>query len=205
MAVSASGALAGSESQRCSLKGRQSKRSESRYAPVRARHSASPPWKGFGNANLVTIYGAVFDHVAGPTRLVEGSVRDQETGKPLAGIMVRGERSLSDSTNVYVQSISDVQGTFRLIGLPRGNEGAVVAVPPCDFEVYGSLDADMKVPPHEELPYLRARVAVAEGPGDGPLRLDIRMKRGVWVTGRVIEKATGKPARGLVEYFVCER
>ena len=28
------------------------------------------------------------------------------------------------------------------------------------------------------------------------------MKRGVWVTGRIIDKATGKPARGQVEYFV---
>jgi hypothetical protein len=129
-------------------------------------------------------------------------VRDQDTRKPLAGVMVRGERSLSDSTSVYVQSISDSQGRYRLVGLPRTKEGAVVAVPPCDFAVHGPRKADLKVPPDEALPYLRARVAVAEEPGPGPLRLDITMKRGVWVTGRIIDKTTGKPARGQVQYFV---
>jgi hypothetical protein len=43
---------------------------------------------------------------------------------------------------------------------------------------------------------------VEEERGTGPLRLDIRMKRGVWVTGRIIDKATGKPASGQVDYFV---
>ena len=77
-----------------------------------------------------------------------------------------------------------------------------MAVPPCDFEVYGTRKTDLKVPPDEQLPYLRASVAVEEERGTGPLRLDIPMKRGVWVTGRIIDKATGKPARGQVEYFV---
>ena len=94
----------------------------------------------------------------GPLEPIEGFVRDQDTGKPLAGIMVRGERSLSDSTSVYVQSISDAEGKYRLVGLARGKEGHVVAVPPCDFPVYGSRKAELKVPRDEELPYLRARV-----------------------------------------------
>ena len=34
------------------------------------------------------------------------------------------------------------------------------------------------------------------------IHLDINLKRGVWVTGRVVDKATGKPAPGRVEYFV---
>ena len=75
-------------------------------------------------------------------------------------------------------------------------------MPPCDFPAYGSRNADLNVPADEELPYLRARVAVEELRGTDPLRLDIGMKRGVWVSGRVIEMATGKPVRGHVEYFV---
>jgi RNA polymerase sigma factor (sigma-70 family) len=178
---------------------------ETQRVEVRTRPGETlriPAWKEFGNANLITIYGANFEHVAGPTRPIEGIVRDQDTGKPLAGVMVHGERSLSDSTNEYVRSISDAQGKYRLVGLPRGKEGAVVAVPPCDFEVFGSRNIDLKAPPDEGLPYLRARVAVEDEHGTGSLRLDISMKRGVWVTGRVIDKATGQPARGLVEYFV---
>jgi hypothetical protein len=162
----------------------------------------APGWKGARRPDFITIYGSRFEHVAGPTRVVEGVVHDQDTGKPLAGIMVRAERSWSDSTSVYVQSVTDAQGKYRLVGLPRGKEGHVVAVPPCDFEVYGSRKADLKVPPDDELPYLRARVAVEEERGTSPLRIDISMKRGVWVTGRVIDNATGKPGPGQVEYFV---
>ncbi len=161
-----------------------------------------PGWKGGRKPELITIYGARFEHVAGPTRVIEGVVRDQDTGKPLVGVMVRGDRSLSDSTSAYVQSISNARGQYRLVGLALGKEGHLVAVPPCDFEVYGSRKADLKVPPDKELPYLRARVTVEEAHGTGPLLLDINMKRGVWVTGRVIDKTTGKPARGQVEYFV---
>jgi RNA polymerase sigma factor (sigma-70 family) len=178
---------------------------ETEQVEVRTRPGETirvPSWKGFGNANLITIYGANFEHVVGPTRPIEGVVRDQDTGKPLAGVMVRGEQSLSFGIAAYVHSISDAQGRYRLVGLPRGKEGAVVAVPPCDFEVYGSRKAELKVPPDEQLPYLRARVAVEEERGTGPLGLDIGMKRGVWVTGRIIDQATGKPARGQVEYFV---
>ena len=36
----------------------------------------------------------------------------------------------------------------------------------------------------------------------GPIKLDINLKRGVWVTGRVIEEDTGKPVRARVEYYV---
>ena len=75
---------------------------ETKRAEVRTRPGETirvPGWKGFANANLITIYGANFEHVAGPTRPIEGVVRDQDTGRPLAGVMVRGERSLSDSAS----------------------------------------------------------------------------------------------------------
>jgi RNA polymerase sigma factor (sigma-70 family) len=178
---------------------------ETKQVEVRTRRGEMirvPGWKSSRDADLITIYGANFEHVAGPTRPIEGIVRDQDTGKPLAGIMVRGEQSLSRSTAVYVRSITDAQGRYRLVGLPLGKEGNVVAVPPCDFEVYGTRKADLKVPPDEDLPYLRVRVAVEKARTAGPLRLDINMKRGVWVTGRIIDKVTGKPARGQAEYFV---
>ena len=34
------------------------------------------------------------------------------------------------------------------------------------------------------------------------MHLDINLKRGVWVTGRIIDGETRKPVRGQVEYFV---
>jgi hypothetical protein len=64
------------------------------------------------------------------------------------------------------------------------------------------LKADLKVPRDEELPYFPARVAVAKTRGTGALHLDITVKRGVWVAGQIIDKASGKPAPAQVDYFV---
>jgi hypothetical protein len=175
---------------------------ETKQFEVRTRPGATIRVAGYkGDPDLITIYGATFENVAGPTRPIEGIVRDQDTGKPLAGIMVRGERSLGNAI-VYVQAITDANGKYLLVGLPRGKEGQVVAIPPCDFPVSGSLKAELNVPRDEELPYLPAIEPVAKTQGTGPLHLDIKLKRGVWVTGRIIDKATGKPVHAQIEYFV---
>ena len=38
----------------------------------------------------------------------------------------------------------------------------------------------------------------------GPITLDIDLKRGVWLTGRVIEEDTGKPVPAQIEYYVFQ-
>ncbi len=177
---------------------------ETKQFEVRTRRGETirvPDYKRLTEPDLITIYGASFEHVAGPTRPIEGVVRDQDTGKPLAGIMVRGEHSLGNPI-VYVQSITDANGHYRLVGLPRGREGDIVAVPPCDFRVVDSVKAELNIPADEELPYLAVSVTVAKTRGTGPVGLDIKMKRGAWVTGRIIDPATRKPVRAQVDYFV---
>ena len=179
---------------------------ETKRVEVRTRPGETirvPGWKGFGNANLVTIYGANFEHVAGPTRPIEGVVRDQDTGKPLAGVMVRGEQSLSDSTSAYVHSIQrctrPVSPGRPAPGQGRGRRGCATVrfrglwLPQGRPEGFLLTNSSLTCEPGS-----RSR----KDAGLDPLRLDIGMKRGVWVTGRVIDKATGKPARGQVEYFV---
>ena len=34
------------------------------------------------------LYGPTFDYVATPSRFIEGNIRDQDTGKPIAGVRV---------------------------------------------------------------------------------------------------------------------
>jgi hypothetical protein len=46
-----------------------------------SEHRKSPP---------LWVYGIPFDHVAGPTKLIIGTVRDKETGEPVAGIWISG-------------------------------------------------------------------------------------------------------------------
>jgi hypothetical protein len=49
---------------------------------------------------------------------------------------------------------------------------------------------------------LPAGMKVGEPGGVGPITLDINLKRGIWVSGRVIEGDTGKPVLAQVEYYV---
>ncbi len=183
---------------------RRSRPSRSSSGPAPARRSAFLGIRDHRADELITIYGATFEHVAGPTRLIEGIVRDIDTRKPLAGIMVRGERSLGQPRNGTCRAITDAQGHYRLLGLPRGREGNVRAVAPVDFPLrgYGDCKDASLGPRDEDLPYLPAGIKVGD-PGEiGPIRLDINLKRGVWVTGRVIEGDTGKPVRARIEYYV---
>jgi hypothetical protein len=156
----------------------------------------------------LTVHGAAFQHVAGPTRPIEGVVRDVDTKAPLAGIMVHGERELGGVSGRpdrwYVQAITDARGRYRLVGLPRGREGIVQAVAPVDYPRWGVFDRDApsQGPRDEDLPYLPASFKVGDPVGTGPIELDIDLKRGVWVTGHVIESDTGQPVRARVEYYV---
>ena len=45
---------------------------------------------------------------------------------------------------------------------------------------------------------------VPESRPDLTLRVDIRLKRGIWVTGRVLDPATAKPIRAQLEYFAYD-
>jgi protocatechuate 3,4-dioxygenase beta subunit len=162
----------------------------------------APPNRQDGEA--VTIYGASFEHVAAPTRAIEGVVRDLDSGHPLAGILVHSERALSNRGEWRVQAITDEQGRYRLLGLPRGKEGALLALSPVDIPDLVRKRAGSKVPRPEELPYLRARVTVPESRPDRTLSVDIRLKRGVWVTGRILDPSNGKPVRASVDYFAYD-
>jgi hypothetical protein len=178
---------------------------ETRRVMVRTGPGATlhvPPYKDMDRSRWVTFHGATFEHVAGPSRPIEGVVRDLDSGRPLAGIMVHGEDTLETGLVEHVHTITDAQGRYRLVGLPQGREGHVLAIPPCDFPYYGRRKAQLKVPPDESLPYLHAQVPVGQSPGPGPVHLDINLKRGVRVTGRLIDREAQRPVRGQVQYFV---
>jgi RNA polymerase sigma factor (sigma-70 family) len=172
---------------------------ETTHAEVRTRPGATihVPVSTGSRSNPTIIYAASFEHVVGPTRPIEGFVNDRDSGKPLAGVMVHGEWTAANPIAGSVQAITNAQGRYRLVGLPRGREGHVIAVPPCDFPASGRRDAARD----EELPYLRARIVI-DASEAGPLRRDITLKRGVWVTGHVVDQATGKPVGSRLEYLV---
>jgi hypothetical protein len=73
-------------------------------------------------------YGPHFDHAAAPTRPVAGSVRDRDTGKPIAGATIRARvRTFVGHTERFARTATDPDGHYRLVGLAH-DEG--YATPP---------------------------------------------------------------------------
>jgi RNA polymerase sigma factor (sigma-70 family) len=138
---------------------------------------------------VTTYYAADFRHVASPTRPVVGVVRDRDSKKPLAGVKIWSLKVANNATHLLdsqavVRTTSDAQGRYRLTGLPKGEGNVLMVMPP------------------DDLPYVAVRADVPGGLGLDPVTVDVELRRGVWVEGKVTDKVTGKPARGGVQYVV---
>ena len=135
---------------------------------------------GFSNQlgpGTQTIYGADFIYTAGPGRPVEGVVRDAKTGAPREGVTVVSERFAgSDYGEIRtLKDITDREGSYRLVGFARGSGNRLVAVP------------------GEDRPYFQRVVPVGDPPGIGAVVVDVELHRGIWITGKVTDKASGEP------------
>jgi RNA polymerase sigma factor (sigma-70 family) len=132
-------------------------------------------------------YGINGVHPAAPTRLVTGVVRDRATNKPLAGIAVK---SLTMAPHGRVgdqfmaQTVTDADGRFTLVGMPKGAGNSIVVVP------------------DDKQPYAAATCEVPDPTGYDPVKVEVALVRGVWIEGTVTDRHTGKPIRtAAVEYY----
>ncbi|MEN1678504.1 MAG: M56 family metallopeptidase [Planctomycetota bacterium] len=136
-----------------------------------------------------TIYGANAQIIVEPTQPIEGVVRDAETGVPLAGVAVRENSMIRRFLpgEVRLRAVSDSEGRFRLVGMPKGEQNQIM------------------VWPNDDQPYLMRRYEVPAQVGVEPIEMDIDLHRGVWITGQVTDEATGKPIVGsrsaFAQYF----
>jgi RNA polymerase sigma factor (sigma-70 family) len=138
-----------------------------------------------GQPGAATYYGADFRHVAGPCKPIVGTVRDKDTGKPLAGVTVESNMLANNPVpgmNI-VQTATDAEGRYRLTGMPKGEGNKIRLVP------------------RDDQPYVSVHALVPNSPGLDPVTVDFELKRGVWIEGKLTDKATGKPAQGYVDYF----
>jgi RNA polymerase sigma factor (sigma-70 family) len=125
------------------------------------------------------VYGPTFDLLLGPSKPVAGTVRDRHTGKPVAGIVVEEAAGLRGGAT------TDARGHYQVLGIPKHAEGYVLSagggkgVPYFDVTKFG----------------------IADTPGREPLTVDFELERGLEITGRLTDRATGKPVRGHVHYF----
>jgi protocatechuate 3,4-dioxygenase beta subunit len=134
---------------------------------------------------VTTYYGAVFQHAAAPCKPIVGVVRDKDTKKPLAGVTVRSYMLATRPNSIaeIVRTTTDAEGRFRLTGMPKGKGNKIMAVP-------GS-----------EQPYPVCAVDAPDTPGLDPVSVDVELRRGVWIEGKITDKVTGKPLKASVEYF----
>ena len=133
-----------------------------------------------------TYHARRFEYVAAPTKPIQGIIRDKDTGRPIAGVKLRGmvfdEHSTVSAEGV--EATTDAQGRYRLTGLPKGPA----------YRLF--------LEPGNGLPYTQATFRVpAESPALEPVDFDITMKRGILVRGRVTDKATGRPVSGYVRSY----
>ncbi|QDT04999.1 Regulatory protein BlaR1 [Rubripirellula lacrimiformis] len=171
----------------------QDERIEARPVHVvgREMETASLPYrdqKPDGTKDLFV--GRDFNYFAAPSIPVEGTVTDYDTGKPIAGVLVSVERlfrreyaKLRLDTH-HMRAVTDQQGRFRIIGMPPGDGHIIEAVPP------------------KSEPYLPAPQEVSLNLEDGKTkRIEIQVKRGVWIEGRITDKESGEPRSAAIEYM----
>jgi protocatechuate 3,4-dioxygenase beta subunit len=128
------------------------------------------------------LFGATFEHVVGPTKPIAGVVHSQATGRPVEGVKVYGQEG---ATWTSVSARTDAQGRFRLVGLPKGEVYQVTA-----NEGYAAIG-----------PFLGTRITVTDTEGLKPIETTLELPRGVVLTGRLIDPATGRPVRaGQISY-----
>jgi protocatechuate 3,4-dioxygenase beta subunit len=128
-----------------------------------------------------TIYGPEFVHVARPTQVIAGTVRDKATGKPIAGVAVNSSVDQGWWENA-VYATTDAEGRYRIVGLPKTAKRKVIFFP------------------GERSTYLPAGYSVPDEEGLQTITLDGELTRGVVVTGRITDKATGKPVSAGLHY-----
>ena len=121
------------------------------------------------------IVGATFEHVVGPTRPITGVVRLKATGRPIAGVSVVGTEG---ATGTQATSVTDAEGRFRLVGLPKARTYEVEAAPRPGVD-----------------PFLGVRVTVGDTGGLKPIETALELPKGVLVTARLVDPVTGRAVR----------
>jgi RNA polymerase sigma factor (sigma-70 family) len=135
---------------------------------------------GFGNGKpRWRLYGPDFTVVAEREKLIRGRVFDVDTGKPRVGVEIRLTRT--DGGNllqVAPGATTDKDGHYEIHGAKKATAYMV------------QVEADAKAG------YMQAQAHAGDTSGYDPLTIDIRVKKGVIITGRLIDKGTGKPVVG---------
>ena len=120
-----------------------------------------------------------------PTQPIVGRIVDRETKKPLGGVTIMSSKFAGDNLAGIrlLQTKTDEQGRFRLVGMPKGPGNTIVAVP------------------GDDIPYFMLRSEVPAGSGLEPVSMEIELQRGVFIRGKVMNTKTDLPVSAALYYF----
>jgi RNA polymerase sigma factor (sigma-70 family) len=127
-------------------------------------------------APFTQVHGSAFDYVAPRVRTIRGTVRDQATRKPIAGVTVTIRPG-----NATVRTGQD--GRFELLDYSHAGYGLVAQ-------------------PEAGQGYFAGQGCVHEQAGAAELTQDLFIVCGIALSGRVTNHSTGKPPKmAMVEYY----
>jgi RNA polymerase sigma factor (sigma-70 family) len=121
--------------------------------------------------------GSKFEHLCKPGKTIMGVVRDIDTGAPVPGMKVTSQFGSP------ISAVTDQQGRYRLDGLDKS---------PARWLIASARGGDQ--------PYCASSRQVDDSAGYQPMIVDFQVVKGVVVTGRLTDRATGRPVQGWVAY-----
>ncbi len=111
---------------------------------------------------------------------IRGIVKDADTGKARPGVVVRLTRREGGTLlNLSPEARTDAQGRFEIHGARKAKSYML--------EVGNDVNEG----------YMNSEVWAVDTAGYDPITVNIAVKKGVIVTGKVIDQASGKPIRGF--------
>ncbi|HEV3385749.1 MAG TPA: carboxypeptidase-like regulatory domain-containing protein [Gemmata sp.] len=134
----------------------------------------------FGFGMLWRLYGPEPAVVAEAEKPIRGVVKDKDTGKPRANVKVTLSRYGKELAPVILHATADNEGRYELHGARKSKAYMI--------EVTSDTTTG----------HMAAQGRADDVAGFAPITIDLAVKKGVIVTGRVIDKGTGKPITGFV-------
>ena len=147
-----------------------------RVVVVANREMETVQLQGGRRANNEPIHGSKFKIATQPSRPVEGVVIDADSGQPLPGISIE---IAGNSDSPLTKTLTDQQGRFRALGLPKAAQNRLTFVAT------------------DDRPYFPTTVSVPNPPGLEPVEMNVKLHCGIWIKGRVTDKVTHAPVVGI--------
>lgn len=121
------------------------------------------------------LHGPDVTVVAEPEKVIRGTIQDADSGKELPNVIVHLEPSDDAAERRASRIQTDARGRYEFHGIPRAKAYRLVSE---SDPIRG---------------YLASQVRLANNAaGYSPLTADLRLKKGVIVSGKAIDRATGK-------------